>query len=213
MSKKIILAGSGGHARVLARLLEEYNLQITYLVSNDDQYQESKNLSFLEKIDDDDIFDLRTDEVEIVNGIGSVPPNKNRFNFFNKFYEKGFSFKTLISKHAFVSEDSMIEEGVQILPGAVVQSGVVIGKNTIINTGALIDHDCRIGENNHVAPGAVLSGNVRTDDYVHIGTNASIIQGISIGESSIIGAGVCAVKDVPSNHTLIPAKSHLKKNK
>lgn len=214
MNKKIILAGSGGHAKVLRSLIEEQDIAITYLVSKDKNYKDIENFfTFKEKIDDDDLLDLDKNQFEIVNGIGSVPPNKNRSLFFDKFSKDGFSFRSLISKYAYVSQDSVIEEGVQILPGAVVQSGTVIGKNTIINTGALIDHDCFIGKNNHIAPGAVLSGSVKTDDGVHVGTNASIIQGISIGKDSIIGAGVCAVKNVPKSHTLFPAKSHLSKNK
>jgi sugar O-acyltransferase (sialic acid O-acetyltransferase NeuD family) len=213
MVKKIILAGSGGHAKVLRKILEETDLSITYLVTKDEDHENiKKHFSIEEIINDKDILNFDYNEVEIINGIGSVPPKKNRITFFNKFSEKRFSFKTLVSKHAFVSEDSVIEEGVQILPGAVIQAGVTIGKNTIINTGALIDHDCSIGKNNHIAPGAVLSGNVKTDNGVHVGTNASIIQGIRIGENSIVGAGVCAVRDIPKGHTLFPAKSTLLKN-
>ena len=214
MNKKIILVGSGGHAKVLRNILEETNSSITYLVTKDDNDDLIKKyFSFSESINDEDIFSLEKNETEIVNGIGSLPKSNNRKIFFQKFHESGYKFKTIISKYAFVSDESIIEEGVQVFPGAVIQPGVTIGKNTIINTGALIDHDCSIGSDNHIAPGAVLSGNVKTEKGVHVGTNASIIQGITIGRNSVIGAGVCAVKDVPNDHTLFPAKSNLVKNK
>ena len=35
MNRKIILAGSGGHAKVLRNILEETNLIISYLVTKD----------------------------------------------------------------------------------------------------------------------------------------------------------------------------------
>jgi sugar O-acyltransferase (sialic acid O-acetyltransferase NeuD family) len=214
MNRKIILAGSGGHAKVLRNILEETNLIISYLVTKDrDDDIIEKYFSSSKIIEDKDILLLEKNKTEIVNGIGSLPYSISRSSFFRRFHQSGYKFKTIISKHAFVSKESIIEEGVQVFPGAVIQPGVTIGRNTIINTGALIDHDCLVGSNNHIAPGAVLSGNVRTDDNVHVGTNASIIQGIEIGQNSVISAGVCAVKDVPSNHTLFSAKSTLKKNK
>ena len=214
MNRKIILAGTGGHAKVLRNILEETDSIISYLATKDnDDDIIGKYFSSSEIIKDEDILLLEKSKMEIVNGIGSLPYSISRSSFFQKFSQSGYKFKTIISKHAFVSEESIIEEGAQVFPGAVIQPGVTIGRNTIINTGALIDHDCLIGSNNHIAPGAVLSGNVRTDDNVHVGTNASIIQGIEIGQNSVIGAGVCAVKDVPRDHTLYPSKSTLEKNK
>tara|TARA_B100000575_G_scaffold291984_1_gene299224 strand:+ start:24000 stop:24644 length:645 start_codon:yes stop_codon:yes gene_type:complete len=214
MNRKIILAGSGGHAKVLRNILGETDTTISYLVTKDkDDETIAKYFSTSKIIRDEDILSLEKSETEIVNGIGSLPFSIARQSFFHKFHLSGYKFKTIISKHAFVAEETIIEEGVQVFPGAVIQPGVTIGRNSIINTGALVDHDCLVGSNNHIAPGAVLSGNVRTGDNVHIGTNASIIQGIKIGQNSVIGAGVCAVKDVPNEHTLFPAKSTLKKNK
>ena len=51
MNKKIILAGSGGHAKVLRSLIEEQDIAITYLVSKDKNYKdiEKKYLKYSKK--------------------------------------------------------------------------------------------------------------------------------------------------------------------
>ena len=214
-NKKVVLIASGGHARVLYELLYDLNQSPEYVVSPSITSEESKIFFNGCKIlnEDSRILEFSTDEIELVNGIGSLPFNNNRFSFYKKFSDLGYSFKSVISQSAIISPKAEIKEGANIMAGAIIQSGVIIGENTIVNTGSVIDHDCIIGSNNHIAPGAILSGNVKTGEGVHIGTNASVIQNIEIGSESIIGAGAQAIKDIPAKHTLYPGKPYLAKNK
>ena len=213
-NKKVILIASGGHAKVVSEMLIQLNETPKYVVSPTITIRESNE--FFEGCqiltEDNQLLEFPPDEVELVNGIGSLPFKNSRFEFYKKFSDLGYSFKTVVSPSAIISPKAKIKEGVHIMAGAIIQSGVMIGENTIINTGAVIDHDCFIGANNHIAPGAILSGNVKTGNQVHIGTNASVIQNINIGTDSIIGAGAQATKDIPIKHTLHPGKPYLIKN-
>ncbi|BBT66065.1 sialic acid synthase [Aeromonas caviae] len=138
---------------------------------------------------DEEILTHLPDEVELVNGIGSLPGNPLRAELFARYRALGYRFASVVSTKAMVSDYAVLEEGVQVMAGAIIQTGTQIGANGIINTGAIVDHDCHLGGDNHVAPGAVLSGGVVTGERVHIGTGAVVIQGISIGSDAVIGAG------------------------
>ena len=129
------------------------------------------------------------DELVLVNGIGSLPGNPLRAELFARYRALGYRFASVVSTKAMVSDYAVLEEGVQVMAGAIIQTGNQIGANGIINTGAIVDHDCHLGGDNHIAPGAVLSGGVVTGERVHIGTGAVVIQGISIGSDAVVGAG------------------------
>jgi UDP-perosamine 4-acetyltransferase len=158
---------------------------------------------------DDKVLEYPADEIELVHGIGSVASTEKRKSIYTRFKHNGYSFAQVIHPAATIAGDVRFKEGVQIMAGAVVQTGCVIGENAIVNTGALIDHDCIIGEHAHIAPGAVLSGGVKIGAMSHIGTAAIVIQGITIGERALIGAGAVVLKDVPPGKKMVgnPARA------
>ncbi len=91
------------------------------------------------------------------------------------------SFETVIHPSAVIAPEVHIDDGVQVMAGAIVQPGSWLGENVIINTGARVDHDCTIDAHAHVAPGVTLSGNVHVGNGAHIGAGATVIQGIKVG--------------------------------
>mgnify|MGYP006300049429 FL=1 len=158
--------------------------------------------------DDRQIFKYAPDTVCLVNGIGSTSSTSLRRLVFEKFKSAGYRFATVVHSNAVVSQHTQLDEGVQIMAGAVIQAGVCIGINAIVNTRSSVDHDCIIGAHVHVAPGATLSGGVVIEDGVHIGTGSTVIQGICIGKESTVGAGAVVISHVNSNRKVvgIPAK-------
>jgi sugar O-acyltransferase (sialic acid O-acetyltransferase NeuD family) len=143
------------------------------------------------------------DDVQLVNGVGSTGSTANRKDIYDRFTREGYCFATVIHPSAVVAPEVQIEDGVQIMAGAILQSGSSIGSNAIVNTGAIIDHDCVVGAHAHIAPGAVLSGGVHVDPGAHVGTGACIIQGVSIGAASVVGAGAVVIKDVSPGVTTV----------
>ena len=163
---------------------------------------------------DDEMVRFGCDAVELVNGIGSVGSTDVRASLFRKFRSLGYRFSTIIHPSAIIASDVTLEEGVQVMAGAIVQTGSRIGLNSIVNTRVSLDHDCVIGADAHLAPGVTLSGGVKVGDGVHIGTAATVIQGIEIGRNSIIGAGSVVLRDVGEGVTVfgIPARQVPVKN-
>lgn len=206
MNRKALLIGAGGHAKVILDILNGQGITIEAIISPkvDLSFSLFKNVKHFKN--DDDVLRYNTDEVVLVNGVGSLPGDLTRASIFDYFCKLGYEFLTVKSHNARVSEFCEIGMGVQIMPGVIINASTTIGNNTIINTGAIIDHDCSIGSYNHIAPGAVLSGGVVTGNYTHVSTGAKVIQGIKIGEHALVGVGAALSKDLGSGKKLYVAK-------
>lgn len=210
MSDSVLLIGSGGHASVLLELLIEQKINVIGYVSPTVATNTKlfSNLRWFKS--DDDILKFDKSAIKLVNGIGSLPGNTLRADFYNKYKEIGYNFATLISKYASLSAYVFLEEGVQVMRGAIIQTGTSVGYNSIVNTGAIIDHDCTIGNNNHIASGVSISGNVTSKANVHFGTGACVIQSININEDVVVGAGTTITKDIDKNTVCYPARIYKK---
>ena len=206
MAKPLVMLGAGGHAAVLAEILLEQKQPLIAVVAPESIPANSPLVGLKHITSDEQLLNTySSEEVDLVNGLGSIPGNNLRWKLFEFFSAKGYRFASVISLKANLSSYLELAEGVQIMMGAQVQTNASIGKNSIINTGAIVEHDCKIGAHNHLAPGVTLSGGVMTASQVHIGTGASVIQNIQIGEQAVIGAGTTVVKNVPAQQTIIPA--------
>lgn len=210
MSKSIILLGSGGHAKVLLDCLHRLHCPLLGIV--DPHLPTGSEWQGLTVLGDDNaVFNYPMTDIELINGIGSLPNDKGvRACLYGLFSDQGYCFKTLVDPSAFIAASVELSAGVQVMAGAIIQAGAKIAENTIINSGAIVEHDCRIAQHVHIAPGAVLSGAVEVGNFVHIGTGATIIQGITIGSGCIIGAGSVITRNIACNQIVYPHRSHIK---
>ncbi|OBT10104.1 shikimate dehydrogenase [Vibrio sp. UCD-FRSSP16_10] len=206
----IVIIGGGGHASVLADILQRQNREILAVVCPDEINQRSVFSGILHIKEDVGITRFPPSQICLVNGIGMLPKSNFKQKINEYFLSLGYKFETIISEHALVSPYATIESGAQILPMAIVQAGAVVGSHSIINTAAIIEHDCNIGSYNHIAPKATLCGDVKTEDSAYIGAGAIIIQGLSVGYKAIVGAGVCLTSNLKSNSIAYPAKISIK---
>jgi sugar O-acyltransferase (sialic acid O-acetyltransferase NeuD family) len=205
MSNDVLVIGAGGHASVLIEILIDQDVNIIGYVSPLPAVNQ-KIFSDLHWFKcDDDILKFDKSTIKLVNGIGSLPGNTLRADFYSKYKKIGYRFGSVISQDASISKYAKLAEGVQVMCGAIVQTGVSVGCNSIINTGAIIDHDASIGSNNHIAPGVTISGQVTSKENVHFGTGCSVIQLININENAVIGAGATITKNIESNAVCYPA--------
>jgi len=203
MTIPVIIIGAGGHARVLISSLNALRREIIGIL-HPDATLIGQSIAGIRIIGNDDKgLEYAPDSIELVNGIGSISSTEKRKEIYIKFKNDGYSFAQVIHPSETIMNDVQLGEGVQVMAGAIVQTGCVIGDNAIVNTGAIIDHDCMIGAHAHVAPGAVISGGVQIGEMAHIGTAATVIQGIKIGSGSIIGAGAMVIKNVPAGKKAI----------
>lgn len=211
ISTPVVLIGGGGHATVLLDILLKQGREVKAYVSPEPSLNK-RMFAAIEWIkEDQEVCDLyMADQIELVNGIGSVPGNHLRKRVFNFFKSSGFRFAVIVDGSAVVSPFAELAEGVQVFPGAVINAGSRIACNSIVNTRAGVDHDCQIGEHNHIAPGVTLCGGVFTGESVYLGTGANVIQSVSVGSFSVVGAGATVTKSVGKNTIVYPARTTAK---
>ena len=197
-SDKIILLGSGGHAKVLLDIIKKNNFSVLGIVEKFST--NTNNLGYENLGDDSDLDSCATENTVIVNGVGISPKNIDSRSLLNEKIEKiGFSFINMIHPSAIIANDVFLSDGCQIFAGSVIQPGSKIGSHSIINTSAIIDHDCIISNNTHIAPGVVISGGVEIGKKTFIGAGTNIANNIRIGKNCIIASGSAIYKDIPDN--------------
>ncbi|QGM45244.1 NeuD/PglB/VioB family sugar acetyltransferase [Methylocystis heyeri] len=207
LDREILMLGGGGHARSLIATLKALGLSPSGCVCRAiSPYILSDSIPWLG--DDEILSQVDKEALYLLNAIGSVGNLTLRRIIFERFAASGFSFLSLVHPTAIVDEDVVLGEGVQIMAGAIIQTGVRIEANSIVNTGAIVDHDCLIGEHVHIAPGVSLSGGVTIGHSVHIGTGAIVIQNVRIGDGALVAAGAVVTADVPRGRKVggVPAR-------
>jgi len=206
-SKPVILMSAGGHAKVLAEALKLSGRSIIGIV--DPNESPGSFWSGIKVLGNDDaIFSYLPEEVDLANGIGSLPGHNLRWQVAARMRKKGYNFATILHPSAITAKDVDLSEGVQIMAGAIIQPGTQLGVDSIVNTGGCVDHDCVIDRNCHIAPGVTISGGVSIGANTHVGTGAVIVQGISIGSDSVIAAGSIIHENVESNTTIIQPRAN-----
>ena len=197
----LILVGAGGHARVLLSTLLLQGRRVLGFVDLRAVNPELMGVPLLGG--DDAVLTYDGAQVQLVNGVGSVDSIANRLRVYEFFRAKGYRFASVIHPAAVIAPETRLAGGVQIMAGAILQTGCTVEEDSIINTGARIDHDCLIGAHAHVAPGAVLSGNVHVGARAHIGAGATVIQGVHVGDDVMVGAGAVVLSNVPASCTVV----------
>ena len=194
MKRPLIILGGGGHGKVLLDMLISQQAEIIGVC---DPYLNGNGPLGMHVLGADAaVYQYNSDEVELVNGLGSTGVNTRRQELYQQFKTEGYEFAAVVHPNAIVAGDVLIGEGSQVFAGSILQTGTRLGANCIVNTGARVDHDCILGDHIHVAPGATICGDVEIGNGAHIGAGAVVIQGVRIGEASLVAAGAVVVRDV-----------------
>lgn len=210
MNLPVIILGSGGHAKVIMDALSLHSISVLGMTDSNPGRWDMTVMGVTVLGDDDVVLRYSPQSIRLIIGIGSV--NKSgilgRKALYERFKGKGYSFATVAHPSAVIARDASLEEGAQLMAGAVVQTGARIKANSIINTRVSVDHDCVVGIHCHLAPGVILSGGVQVGDEVHIGTGAVVIHNIKIGRGSVVGAGAAVLTDVRAGASVagVPAR-------
>lgn len=201
MIPQLVIVGAGGHAGVLAEIV---NLSGRYrLAGFTDPKPNIKGKQILGSpvLGTDEVLpELLAQGIEnAIVGVGSVGDNGLRKSLFEKIIIIGFHLVTLIHPTAVISSTAILGRGSVVMANATINTNAKIGDNAIINSGAIIEHDCILGDHVHIASGACLASGVQIGPESHIGVGTSVIQGISVGPGSLIGAGAVVVRDIPDH--------------
>jgi len=202
--KPLVILGAGGHAKVLLALVQSAGFDVLGVcdpVLADNGSELWRGISVLGG--DAALDALDPGSIELVNGLGQLVGGAGRRELFQRLKKRGFRFPVLVHPTAWVDSTATLQEGVQIMAGAIIQADVVIGANSIVNTRAGIDHDCWLGENVHVAPGATLCGSVHVNERAFIGSGATVIQGLNVGMEAVVGAGATLTRNLAARQVLL----------
>ncbi len=206
-AKRIIILGTGGHARVLVSLLRALgDWEIVGLLDRA-KFREGELIGGRPVLDSwDDLEKFKRDNINYT--VLALGDNAERKEKFRELARLGFSVPTLTHPTAYLDPSSKPGDGSQICMGALIGAEAVIGANTIVNSGALIDHECQIGPHSHIGPGCRIAGRVSIGEETFIGIGVSVADKIKIGNNATIGAGSVVVDDIPDNATAVgvPAK-------
>ena len=151
---------------------------------------------------DEQLAQLDARTAALCIGVGMTPGSTRRAELFSSCRRSGFELVSVMHPSAVLAARRSFGAGVQVMAGAVVQSGVRLEDNVILNTGATVDHDCAIGSDVMIGPGAVLCGEVRIGAGTYVGAGAVILPGMQIGARAVIGAGSIVVRDVADAMTV-----------
>ena len=196
MSKKVVVIGGGGHARVVIDCIE--SIGDTGVGILDDFLEAGtlvQNVPVLGKVEDYTGYD----DCDVVIGIG-----KNSIRaLYSDMLEGRVNWYTAIHPSAVVSRYATIGEGTVVMPKAVVNAAADVGKHCIINTSAVVEHGNVIEDFAHISPSAALGGTVKVGRMTHVGIGAVVKNNISICEDCVIGAGATVVKDITESGTYV----------
>lgn len=189
------LFGAGGHAAVVAELLQLSGLQIESVWDDNPASPDLLGTPVQR------FGDKPSSSAPWIVAVGS---NRSRKDIVARLDGLGTpDFLTAKHPTAWVSPNSHIGEGTVVIAHATVNARTVIGRHCIINTSVVIGHDCVIGDYAHVSALAAVTGGVHIGEGTHVGAGASIIPGVRIGDWCTVGAGAVVIRDVPDGATVV----------
>lgn len=208
MSKKVVIIGAGGHAKVIADIVQKSgdivygflddNIEKGTIIANNENFKIIGDLNARFSLSENHL------DLEFIIAIGN---NKRRKEVAEENIDN-IKFYTAIHPSANIGIDVLIEEGTVIMANACINASTKIGKHCIINTGAIIEHDNVMKDYVHISPSATICGTVTVGELTHIGASATVKNNIDITKNCIIGAGAVVVKNIEEEGTYIgvPAK-------
>jgi sugar O-acyltransferase (sialic acid O-acetyltransferase NeuD family) len=215
-AEEVVIAGAGGHGRVVADALQAACAAGIFLGFLDDN-QELKGLKaggFPVLGPPASIPGLYQKHPALL-ALVAIGDNSRRKITAEELSRSGVKFTKVIHPRATIAAGVSIGQGTVVLAGAVINSGARIGCHVIINTSAIVEHDCIIEDYTHISPGAKLGGGACIGEGAWIGIGAVVLPGRKVGSRALVGAGAVVVRDIPANVVArgMPARIAGKKEK
>ena len=199
MRKKVVIIGAGGHAKVIADIIEKSGDEIVGFLDDNKEIGTTiiNDYKVIGDLNNRFVMAVTKENLEFIIAIGD---NKKREE---TSHSPNLKFYTAIHPSAQIGLDVEIQKGTVVMANACINSSAKIGKHCIINTGAIIEHDNIIEDFVHISPNVALGGTVKIGKSTHVGIGSTIKNNITICENCKIGAGAVVVKDIKEEGTYI----------
>jgi sugar O-acyltransferase (sialic acid O-acetyltransferase NeuD family) len=184
----IVIMGIKGHASMCIDILLEHDeFNLVGFIDKFETLDENYNLDYLGSLENlDNLISMGLKNLII--GVGFLNNLKKREKYYDEYSPK-INIPTIIHNTAIVEKSAKIQDGSQIMAGAIIGAHVAIDSNCIINSGSIISHDSLIKKSAHITPGAILAGNVTIGQRCLIGMGSTIFFGLTIDDDEIIKNG------------------------
>lgn len=188
----------GGYIAYHAKEMGDYDLK-GFIDSDKTKF----NLTFCEfpVLGDIDILDEIECQVAIAVAIAN-PYIKERIAMILRKNNK-IHFPNFVHPHTWVSEKTVLGEGVIIYPGVSINYGCRIGDFVTINMNAAIGHDCELSDFSTISPGVNLGGFTNVGERSFIGIGGNTLQSTQIGKGCTIGGGAMVISNIPDGITVV----------
>lgn len=187
---KVVVLGSGGHARAVAEAATSSGFAVEEFVGLD--HNDNTFKALLQRIS---LLDLSSTSLALGVGTNHVRARLHQ-RVITTFPHA--VFPPIIHHTAWVSTDGAIDDGAILLAFASVGPGAHARVGSLLNTGASLDHDSTVGDYGSLGPGARTGGDVSIGSRTMVGMQAGILHGRTVGDDSVIGAHSAVVHDIPS---------------
>ncbi|MFI5149790.1 MAG: acetyltransferase [Bacteroidia bacterium] len=141
--------------------------------------------------------------------IGIGYNHMNARNNYLKRFKGVIPLANILHPSSYIDKSCKLGEGIFILPGVTLDTGVILHDNILINAGATVAHHSEIGSNSFLAPGVTVAGLVNIGECSFIGIGSIVLDCIQIAAHSTIGAGAVVTKNTEEYSVSIgiPAKT------
>ncbi|WP_216904192.1 NeuD/PglB/VioB family sugar acetyltransferase [Synechococcus sp. CCY 9618] len=188
-SNRLLLIGSGGHARALIDIIESASdWRIVGLVGQSTEIG-AKIFGYPVLGSDENLDHLRGFADGAILAMGHLGSATKRQDLALRLQALDFITPVIVSAHGFVSRHASLGPGTTVGHGAIVNAGASVGSHCIINSKALIEHDAIIGDHCHISTGVLINGGVSIGAASFIGSGSIVREGLVLPSETIVGAG------------------------
>ena len=194
---RIVVLGTGGHAKVVLEILEAAGrFSVLGVVSGDPEapasvggYPFLGDFSVLPRLRDDGVEHAAV-------GVGGWTDNAFRKRVFTLAISAGFQLPPVVHPTAVVPPNVALGAGCVVGSGALLMTEVSIGRNAIVSSGTLIGHETVVGDHALISGGAKVGARVEVRAGAVVAFGATVVSRLVVGENAVVAAGAVAVRDV-----------------
>lgn len=207
----MIIAGAGGHGRVVLDILRQANEHHPVGFLDNNAALHGRRIDGLPVLGSlDELSELRRRGIS--GATVAIGDNGTRRALGDTIEQCEFELINAIHPSAQLATTVSLGKGVVVAAGSLVCAHCQIGDFVILNTGCIIDHESMIGTAAHICPGVKLAGHVTVEAGAHVGIGATVTQNLRVGFESIIGAGAVVIRDVEPMTTVVGVPARAVKN-
>ena len=162
--EKVVLLGSGGHAKCVLDILEEMDsYEIIGVTTKDEAKKDFCGYPVLGN--NETLQDLYMEGIRhIALGVGGYTDNNQRKALYTKLKQLGFSVVSAIHPSAMISKTVSLGEGNVIFSGVIIIPDAQVGNNVIVASGSNIGHEVIIEDHVLISTGVTLGANIKIQD-------------------------------------------------